>query len=292
MRYQIRHVSCYSYRQPVTLRPHVLRLRPRSDATQLLQQFQLTLTPEPASSSQLIELEGNSTLGIWFSADKTAQLTIEAISEVETCRTNPFDYLVEPWAASLPLDYPTSVLTSLQPYLCPPLLPAVDPGVMQLAQALLHDVQGNLGYFLTALTQKIVESCEYTVRESGPPLPAGITWSQKRGSCRDYAVLFMAACQSLGLAARFVSGYYSGYATEASTTTEGDLHAWVEVYIPGGGWRGFDPTHGLAVADRHIALAASAHPSQAAPVTGEVLEGATVPSTLENHITIQVLEER
>ncbi|MBD0335295.1 MAG: transglutaminase family protein [Cyanobacteria bacterium Co-bin13] len=290
MRYQIRHVCRYSYRQPVTLKPHVLRLRPRSDASQRLQQFQITLTPEPTALSQLIEFEGNSVLGLWFSADKTAHLAIEAVSDVETCRTNPFDYLVEPWALSFPLDYPASVLACLQPYLHNPLFPMIDPGVVQLAQSLLHDVQGNLGYFLTALTQKIVETCEYTVRELGPPLPAGITWSQKRGSCRDYAVLFMAACRSLGLATRFVSGYYSGYATEAATTTEGELHAWVEVYIPGGGWRGFDPTHGLAVADRHIALAAGAHPSQAAPVTGEVLEGGTVPSTLENHITLKVLE--
>lgn len=285
MRYRIRHFTCYSYSQPVLLKPHVLRLRPRSDAAQTLQQFQLTVTPDPQSQASLIDLEGNSTIGLWFSPEKTAQLMIETVAEVETHRTNPFDYLAEPWAAAFPVDYPASILVCLQPYLQNPLFPALDPGVVQLAQSLLFEARGNIGSFLTTLTQTIYETCEYTVRESGAAHPAGITWSQKRGSCRDFAVLLMAACRSLGLAARFVSGYQEGDLDMA----EGDLHAWVEVYVPGGGWRGFDPTHGLAVADRHVVVAAAAHPNQAAPLVGALQEGSTVGSRLETQIKIDWL---
>lgn len=285
MRYRIHHLTCYRYSEPVSLKPQVLRLRPRSDATQVLQQFQLAVTPEPASTAQIVELDGNETISLWFSPTKTEKLYIAAYSEVETFRTNPFDYLTEPWSATLPIDYPASLLASLQPYLSNPLYPTLDPGVVQLAQSLLYEVNANVSYFLTALTQKIYESCEYIVRESGPPLPAGITWTQKRGSCRDFAVLFIAACQSIGLAARFVSGYQEGDLAAPNH----ELHAWAEAYIPSGGWRGFDPTHGLAVSDRHIALVASPHPNQAAPVSGAIQADNTAHSTLETHVTIEAL---
>lgn len=286
MRYRIHHRTVYQYSQPVTLRPHTLRLRPRSDSTQSLQHFQLKISPEPAQISPILELEGNDTLAVWFHASQTQELCIETWSEVETHRTNPFDYLVEPWAVHFPIDYPISLRTCLQPYLNHPLYPPIDPGVSQLAQSILHKVDGNIGYFTTQLNQHIYESCEYRVRESGPPFPAGITWSQKLGSCRDFAILFMAVCRTIGLAARFVSGYQEG----DLTIPEGELHAWVEVYLPGGGWRGFDPTHGLAVADRHIALVAAAHPNQAAPITGTLQEGGLATAIPETHISIEALD--
>lgn len=286
MQYRICHLTCYRYSQPVSLKPHLLRLQPRSDGSQHLQQFQMSIAPEPATRSALIDLEGNAAIALWFGSEKTSELSIETASLVETTRVNPFDYLMEPWAVNFPLDYPTSLLSGLQPYLHNPMFPAIAPGVVELAQDLLFEVQGNVGYFLMALTQKIYETCEYTVRDVGPPHPAGVTWSQKRGSCRDLAVLFMAACRSLGLAARFVSGYQEG----DPHLNENELHAWVEIYLPGGGWRGFDPTLGLAVADRHIVLAAGAHPSQAAPVTGALHEGTSATSTLEAQVRLEVLD--
>lgn len=285
MRYRIHHTSCYHYSQPVSLSAHQLRLRPRTDAAQTLQTFELKIEPEPQRLSPLIELGGHEVTALWFAPQKTERLWIEAVSEVETHRDNPFDYLSEPWAVSLPLDYPALLLSSLQPYLGTPLDGAIAPEAVQLAQALQVEAQDNLSYFLTALTQAIYRHCRYTVRPSGSPLPAGITWSQQSGSCRDFAVLFMAACRALGLAARFVSGYQEGDPADP----EAELHAWAEVYVPGGGWRGFDPTHGLAVADRHIALAAAAHPLQAAPITGAVQEGAGATAVLETQVKVEPL---
>jgi transglutaminase-like putative cysteine protease len=100
-------------------------------------------------------------------------------------------------------------------------------------------------------------------------------------------VLYMDACRAVGLAARFVSGYEEG----DSSIPDRDLHAWAEVYVPGGGWRGFDPTHGLAVSDRHIALVASPLPAQTLPVSGTTQEGARVASQLEAEIRVEAVGE-
>jgi transglutaminase-like putative cysteine protease len=205
-------------------------------------------------------------------------------AEVETYRANPFDYLTESWAATLPMDYPGTLRTVLLPYLNPAHDP-IAPGVIDLAQAIAHRVDGNVGYFLTTLVTQIYETCEYITRPTGYPWPAGVTWGNRRGSCRDFAVVFIEACRAMGLAARFVSGYEEG----DRTVVERDLHAWAEVYVPGGGWRGFDPTHGLTVADRHIALVASPFATQTLPINGTTQEGSRVESTLETEVRIEVL---
>ena len=106
----------------------------------------------------------------------------------------------------------------------------------------------------------------------------------KCGACRDVSVLFNDACRSLGLPARFVSGYFEG----DPDNPENDLHAWSEVYLPGAGWRGFDPTHGLAVAARHVALIAGIEPDQAAPLTGS-FRGTEATSEIEFDVKIRAI---
>ncbi len=281
MRYCIHHSTHYTYSQPVFLQHHVLRLRPRSDGTQTLHRFEVQVEPEPQLQSTVIDLEGNSGVGLWFPNASTTHLTIKTCAEVETHRTNPFNYFTLGWANQLPIDYPTSLAASLQPYLDHPQLP-ISASVVDFAQGLLHEVDNRLGDFLTALTQRIYSDCTYMTRHEGAPFPPGLTWQAKQGSCRDFVVLFMAACQAVGVAARFVSGYQEGDLDQAAH----DLHAWAEVYIPGGGWRGFDPTHGLAVSDRHIALVASPYPAQAAPLTGTLREGSPAQAILTSQIHI------
>ncbi|MBE9109080.1 transglutaminase family protein [Nodosilinea sp. LEGE 07298] len=285
MRYRIHHLTHYRYQQPITLRPHVLRLRPRSDGAQQLLRFDLEVTPKPSQQTAIADLDGNSTVGLWFEPTPTEQFTLVTTAEVETYRSNPFDYLAESWANTLPVDYPMTVRSTLLPYLNPVHEP-IAAGVVDLAQAIAHRTDGNVGLFLTALVSHIYETCDYTIRATGHPWPGGITWAKKLGSCRDFAVLFMEACRAVGLAARFVSGYEEGDPTMADR----DLHAWAEVYVPGGGWRGFDPTHGLAVSDRHIALVASPFPSQTLPVYGSTQEGSRVSSVLETNISVATLD--
>jgi len=283
MRFRIQHHTCYTYSQPVTLQSHQLQLRPREDGCQRLSHFQVVLDPAPQHQCPLTDLDGNAPIAAVFHPTPTLHLTVEATSEVETCRTNPFDYLATPWAATLPGDYPASLAHALAPYRQP--VGGIAGAVADLAEDIAAEVDGNTGLFLTALTQRIYTTCQYEVRPTGHPWPPSVTWTRRRGSCRDFTTLFMAACRQVGLAARFVSGYEAG----DEKPGERDLHAWAEVYVPGGGWRGFDPTTGLAVADRHVALAASATPAHTAPVIGTTQEGGRVRAQLTSRVTMTVL---
>lgn len=281
MRYHIFHNTTYTYDRPVSLQPHVLRLRPRCDGCQTLRSFSLDVIPEPAGIYQVIDLEGNAVVRVWFHRS-TDHLCFKVTSEVETHLTNPFEFLLEPWATKLPIDYPASLLSDLQPYFHRYGSPAtVAPAIAQLAQEIHQSVAGEPVAFLSELNQCIYRNCQHMIRETGSPFPAGLTWSQKSGSCRDLSVLFMEACRSLGLAARFVSGYQEGDLNQEKR----DLHAWVEVYLPGAGWRGYDPTNGLAVADRHVTLVASALPCNAAPVSGS-FRGEGIQLGMQYHILI------
>lgn len=235
-------------------------------------------------SSDFIDLDGNNLTKLWFD-HLTQQLSIQTTAKVETSCTNPFAYMLEPWVTTLPFDYPNFLLKQLKPYLHSYSFVA-DNSALELAQELVMATQGNTLDFLFALNQRIYKDCEYIIRDIGEPFPAGITWREKKGSCRDYAVLFMEVCRAIGIAARFVSGYQEGDSEQQSR----DLHAWVEVYLPGAGWRGYDPTLGLVISDRHIPLAASAIPSYAAAVEGSVTpvqHGAKVSSDLQSQINIK-----
>lgn len=281
MRYRISHTTRYTYRQPVFLQHHVVRLTPRSHGTQTLNQFDIQVEPKPQLQSPIMDLDGNTTVGLWFANASTSYLLIKTFAEVDTHCTNPFNYFTPGWASQLPMDYPSSLANSLRPYFDNQGLPLA-ASVVEFAQGLLHEVNHQIGDFLLALTQRIYGDCTYITRHEGAPFPPGLTWQKQQGSCRDFVVLFMAACRAIGLAARFVSGYQEGDLDQAAH----DLHAWAEVYIPGGGWRGFDPTHGLAVSDRHIALAAAPDPAQAAPVTGTLREGNATQANLTSQIQI------
>lgn len=288
MLYQITHTTTYTYSEPVKLQPHVVRLRPRSNAWQTLQMFMLSVTPQPTAQSQITDLNGNALIKVWFPQTFTEQLEIRVQSQVATHEANPFNYLMEPWALQLPIDYPSSLLMQLQPYLTGQSLKyttAVDAIALQLAQEIYQTVEGNTTRFLSELNQRIYEACKYMIRETGAPLPPGVTWSQKQGSCRDLTVLFIEVCRAMGLAARFVSGYQEGDLDR----DDRHLHAWAEVYLPGAGWRGYDPTHGLAVSDRHIALVASSTASDAAPISGSFKQTGGVQSVMKYHLQIQGL---
>ncbi len=333
MLYTITHTTTYTYSQPVTLAPHTLRLRPRSDGHQTLQSFELTVTPAlilplqsqqsqsqqsqsqqsqsqlssqqlssqqlpiqpppqsliqaptqspPIQQSTVTDLDGNTHIKLWFAPAAVTELIVTARSHIITHLTQPFNYLLEPWALSLPIDYPTSLREQLQPYLASPGFdPGFDPAVIALAQDISRWVQGDTTQFVMQLNQRIYETCQQVVREIGNPHPAGFTWAQRSGSCRDLTVLMMAACRAVGLAARFVSGYQEGLGDELH------LHAWAEIYLPGAGWRGYDPTRGLAVSDRHIALVASAQPSYTAPIVGSITP-ASAGSVLHYRVAIQI----
>jgi transglutaminase-like putative cysteine protease len=136
--------------------------------------------------------------------------------------------------------------------------------VATFAQDLANACDHELLATLMVLCRTVCSDFQYEKRPSGPPHKPAQTLVEHKGSCRDFVVLAMAACRQLGLACRYVSGYHLSYAAEEP----GELHAWMEVFLPGAGWRGFDPTHGMACDHHHLALSASSDPALTLPVTG------------------------
>lgn len=285
MNYEITHTTTYTYDRLVRLDSHVVRLRPRSDVAQTLAKFELLFDPQPQQIIENIDLDGNNSLAVWFDDREINRLQITTRSRVTTHRENPFNFLLEPWANRLPIDYPSSLDRQLYPYLRSD---SLDPVAYQLAQEIWLESQGNTLTFLSTLNQNIYQQCSYLLREQGEPFPPSITWNQKAGSCRDFSVLFMAVCRAIGLATRFVSGYERGDPNEG----ENHLHAWVEVYLPGAGWRGYDPTHGLAVTDTHIALFASPYSHQTTPISGAIRQNFEVASQMNYQLQVRPIGAR
>jgi transglutaminase-like putative cysteine protease len=260
--FTIDHTTEYRFTRPVFFEPHHLRFCPRSDGSQRVVRFDLHIDPVPAGCTQLLDVCGNLVSVAWFN-DIHERLTIRAISEVETVRDNPYDFLVTSGNGRLPVSYQPWEIAMLGPALKRTAVPIhVDPA-RELAEQLRGASRGEVIPFLSRLTETICHRFKRVHREQGAPWPPATTIEQRQGACRDLAVLWIDICRAVGLAARFVSGYYDGdFARDTHY-----LHAWGEVYLPGAGWRGFDPTNGLAVTDRHVAVAASTDPQHAAPVT-------------------------
>ncbi|MBA2351479.1 MAG: transglutaminase family protein [Burkholderiales bacterium] len=285
---QIEHSLHYRYSEPVYLEPYIARLAPRNDAGQVAKSFELQVEPQPQHLSLNVDLDGTLSHCLHFrGVHDRLSLTTRAV--VETLRGNPFDFLLHDAAfGRLPPAYPARLRAALQNYLLRAMGDGkTDDEIAALSREVALDHRDSTFDFLTGLTRVIHRTCQTEYRASGAPRSAAETLALASGTCRDLAVLWMDACRAVGLAARFVSGYMLDVSDDEKRkdakrrrkrTTENAtqyLHAWAEVYLPGGGWRGFDPSTGLAVADRHVALAASADPALAAPGQGAFLGTAT-----------------
>jgi transglutaminase-like putative cysteine protease len=277
MRISITYSTTYTYAKLVSLAPHVIRLRPRCDGALGLIHFDIRIEPQPSTLSQCFDLEGNTVTHAWFNG-QTDRLQVTSRSEVETLRTNASDYLLDPQAWRMPPRYPGGLERLLAPYT---LRAESDDRVDKFAQEIANEAGGNTLYFLDGLNRRLYETCSSIIRETGKPQEPAVTLQQRRGSCRDLAVLFIDACRAVGIAARFVSGYRR-YGRDPAKRY---MHAWPEVFLPGGGWRGYDPTQTTQVADLHVAVAASHEPAGAAPIQGAYF-GESVSSTMEAWVQI------
>lgn len=274
MLFEIKHETNYDYGQDVFLEPQTVRLTPRTDAHQRLVSFSLDMAPEPAGMSELVDLDGDRATVAWFSGT-TRSLSLRTISQVETLRSNPFDFL---WLGprTLPMKYDAGIERALEQYTHWTHLVQVKA----LSEKLAAEA-GDAQTFVSLLAASVHDAVTWTRRDRGDPLEPKETLARGEGSCRDLTVLYMDLARAAGFAARFVSGYLAG-------GEENDLHAWAELYLPGGGWRGFDPSTGLAVADQHIAVASAATPKGASPITGHY-RGEPVPQAPQSSVTITPL---
>lgn len=282
MLFHIRHQLSYHYERPVFLEPMVLRLTPRQDCSQLLLRRRLSLQAPPTGLSRVLEPDGNAVEVAWFEHSRPS-LTIELELVVETLRSNPFDWIItREQARRLPLVYSDAERNSLAPCLAG----RIPAAVQVWADGLAAEVEGSSSAFLMHLADRIHHDFHHIGRLDGEPMTPEETLAGRRGACRDTAMLYVAACRSQGLAARFVSGYSMHHPEEV---TEHELHAWAEVYLSGGGWLPYDPSLGLAVADGHVALAAAPDHRLAAPVSGSY-RGTGVGSTMDYAVSVRAAE--
>lgn len=281
MRFKISHHTNYRYSQPVQLSPQRLRFYPRDDGAQRIIDHRLDISPAPLGRNDHLDLEGNRVTQVWFERD-TQQLDIELHMEVETLRHNAFDFILESQAEALPIDHEHDMICARAYLQRIDADDSVTAFAAELSQAVNHDSVS----FLNRLTQQLFNDYKHLHRETGAPQSPAFTLEHRSGACRDLAVLFVECCRAEGIAARFASGYQKGNLQSERR----HLHAWPEVYLPGAGWRGFDPTHGEAIVDTHITIAAAAHPRDTMPVTGSFIgEGAS--SRLDYQVQIEVVED-
>jgi len=284
MLFTVDHQINFKYSQEVFLEPMVVRLKPRTDPNQRLLKFDLKIDPSPEGLSEVLDLEGSSSSSVWFSG-KISRLSLRARSQTQTLRANPFDYILpEGTSMTLPLEYSSPWIQPLN-YYRQTRYPS--PLLRDFSKEILQKSKGRTQDYLNTLTQTIHERFDKEKREDGPHLKPHELIEEGSGACRDLSVLFMEACRHLGMGARYVSGYTRG----DDRVLLGELHAWAEVYLPGGGWRGFDPTLGLAVADQHVALTSCADPEITLPTTG-TFRGTGASAQMDYEVKISVEEDK
>ncbi|MDP7721054.1 DUF2126 domain-containing protein [Mycobacterium sp. TY814] len=278
----LEHRTSYTFDKLVQVYPHVVRLRPAPHSRTPIEAYSLRVEPAEHFINWQQDALGNFLARLVF-PKPTRELTITVGLIADLKVINPFDFFIEDWAETWHPDrslYPKPLADDLEPYLRPVDEDGEGSGPGDLAQAWVRNFSVPEGTrtidFLVALNRAINVDVTYSLRmEPGVQTP-DFTLRSGVGSCRDSAWLLVSILRQLGLAARFVSGYLvqltsdiealDGPSGPAADFT--DLHAWTEVYIPGAGWIGLDPTSGLFAGEGHIPLAATPHPASAAPITG------------------------
>ena len=272
----IEHRTTYRFDRPVAIGPHVIRLRPAPHARTPIESYALTISPAEHFLNWQQDPFGNYLARVVF-PNKAAELDITVGLVADMGVINPFDFFIESHAERFPFSYLPDLAADLRPYLEIP-ESASGPRLTDWLAALpTPGPEGQLTIpFLSGLNAAVNADIAYSTRmEAGVQTPDQ-TLDRGIGSCRDSSWLLVIALRHFGLAARFVSGYLVQLAPDQEPV-EGprgpsedftDLHAWAEVFIPGAGWIGLDPTSALYAGEGHIPLAATPHPASAAPITG------------------------
>jgi uncharacterized protein (DUF2126 family)/transglutaminase-like putative cysteine protease len=286
----LEHRTSYTFDRLVEVSPHVVRLRPAPHSRTPIEAYSLQVEPADHFINWQQDAFGNFLARLVFPS-RTRQLVITVGLIADLKVVNPFDFFIEDWAQTMPFalrasgsspgsQYPTELAEDLKPYLRPVDEDGEGSGPGELVTDWVRNFSMPEGTrtidFLVALNHAVNADVGYSVRMQAGVQTPDFTLQTGIGSCRDSSWLLVSILRQMGLAARFVSGYLVQLASDVAALDGPsgpaadftDLHAWAEVYIPGAGWIGLDPTSGLLAGEGHIPLSATPHPSSAAPITG------------------------
>ncbi len=281
MRFKIIHETDYEFSEGVFLEPHCLRFKPKNTPYLDLESHSLKLSITPSGISEQLDAEDNFVHFCWFEG-LHKRISIRSETVLRSSPYNPFNFLIHPPEFNtIPFSYSDDLIDLLQKYLNPE---PVNQGLLMYGKAILAAKNNDTLNFLTGLTTQIHDNFIVESREEGIPFEPDKTFKIKKGSCRDLVWMQIQLLRTLGIASRFVSGYY--YVDVENPHYE--LHAWVEVFLPGAGWIGFDPSNGIVTAHTHIAVASSSHFKNTMPVSGTVRGDAT--SELRTNLHIELLD--
>ncbi len=267
----VNHRTRYQYDRSINLSPHVFRLRPAVHSRTPVKSYSLTIRPENHWINWQQDPFGNFCARVVF-PEKTKELYVEVDLVAEMTVINPFDFFVEEYADNFPWEYPDQLKKELGPYLE---IRERGPLLTEWLSS-VEKADKNTVTFLVELNQRLYNDINYTIRMEPGVQTCEQTLGKASGSCRDSGWLLVQILRHLGFAARFVSGYLIQLTADVKSLDGPsgpeadftDLHAWAEVYVPGAGWIGLDPTSGLFAGEGHIPLACTPDYVSAAPVTG------------------------
>ncbi|TDG13325.1 transglutaminase family protein [Seongchinamella unica] len=262
-RYKILHRTYYNFSAAVRLGPHTLLVRPREGHELRIESANLEITP-PATLRWHRDVEDNSVAIATFDS-ATSQLLIESEAIIQQHNRAPLDFLVADYAVDYPFSYTPEDRVVLAPYMNLAMRKSGDTLDQWLATIWRLDDPVQTYALLQRISAQIQNQLSYRRREEPGVQSSVETLSCGTGSCRDFANLFVEAVRRLGLAARFVSGYLN---SPPSAVDFGATHAWAEVYLPGAGWKGFDPTLDDVAGTNHIAVAVARLPETVPPIAG------------------------
>lgn len=292
MKLRIQHTTAHAYDWPVSFSNHALFLRPLDSHLRHVSRFEVKTMPE-SSQRWVRDAYGNLVLNCNFGLSESSTLRFETLIEMDLEEDNPFDFILESHATAYPFNYREPDLSSLKSYLAADVGKGAHKVLDWFYQAVPDPMaHADVVQFLSDLNAAVRRDISYVRRDEEGIQEPDTTIRLRSGSCRDMAVLFIAILRQIGFAARFCSGYlYDPPVGEGGehvyNRALGSMHAWSEVYLPGAGWKGFDPTNGILANSFFIPCGVSHNPKFVEPIQGSYFSKQSVSSTMEVDLQIK-----